>query len=585
MAVTDLGLLGSGQSSTAGTTLPVVNTTGAIIPAGTLLILAGTWDNIASVTAPTITASASGGGTWTARLAPLGSGVTTTAGSGIWHAVWTVLTTADIASGATITTLTSDQSAVKRVAVISGLSGATNTLRATVVSGTSTAGTPSVVTTGTALVAGDVVVGTIAGENSANPTADADTLNGSWSAVRALATSGGAANTNVTAGIQTKVVTATGAQTYNPVTANDSVAAVMTFTPTPPVAPTARTISGLVPSSTSVALTWADDTAAYPDPTYEIRRSTDNFVANDVQHATGQTGQTGYTVTGLTTGTPYWFKVIGTNASGSSTSNVVGPITPTVLTRSNTLEGGTPGTAVSTANSGGASGDAFNSLSGTTVFDNAFAHQGALSLKVSSNAGIALLAGWDWLATAGYRQTVYWRGYLYLTAYPTEQQSLMQVTHSVNNHSLKLSTTGILTMGTGSGGNAGTVPVALNQWVRLEGVEASGTNAIQVRLFNSPESTTPTDTIQLTASIFAGLRNVVFGGNALTVVGYAFWWDDVAVSEVDWIGPTGGVTRTGRPKVWTGSAWANKPAKVWTGSAWVEKPVKVWDGSQWVPAN
>jgi len=41
----------------------------------------------------------------------------------------------------------------------------------------------------------------------------------------------------------------------------------------------------------------------------------------------------------------------------------------------------------------------------------------------------------------------------------------------------------------------------------------------------------------------------------------------------------------GRPKVWTGSAWANKPAKVWTGSAWVEKPVKVWSGSAWVLAR
>lgn len=35
------------------------------------------------------------------------------------------------------------------------------------------------------------------------------------------------------------------------------------------------------------------------------------------------------------------------------------------------------------------------------------------------------------------------------------------------------------------------------------------------------------------------------------------------------------------PKVWTGSAWVEKPAKVWSGSAWVAKPVKVWTGSAW----
>ena len=41
--------------------------------------------------------------------------------------------------------------------------------------------------------------------------------------------------------------------------------------------------------------------------------------------------------------------------------------------------------------------------------------------------------------------------------------------------------------------------------------------------------------------------------------------------------PTGGLM-----KVWTGSAWVEKPVKVWTGSAWVTKPVKFWNGSSWV---
>jgi hypothetical protein len=38
----------------------------------------------------------------------------------------------------------------------------------------------------------------------------------------------------------------------------------------------------------------------------------------------------------------------------------------------------------------------------------------------------------------------------------------------------------------------------------------------------------------------------------------------------------------GRAKVWTGSAWAQKPAKFWNGSGWATKPVKVWNGSAWV---
>lgn len=35
-------------------------------------------------------------------------------------------------------------------------------------------------------------------------------------------------------------------------------------------------------------------------------------------------------------------------------------------------------------------------------------------------------------------------------------------------------------------------------------------------------------------------------------------------------------------KVWSGSAWAQKPVKVWSGSAWVQKGVKTWNGSAWV---
>lgn len=49
-------------------------------------------------------------------------------------------------------------------------------------------------------------------------------------------------------------------------------------------------------------------------------------------------------------------------------------------------------------------------------------------------------------------------------------------------------------------------------------------------------------------------------------------------------GPSAGSVGTGKIKVWTGSAWLEKPVKVWNGAAWVEKPLKVWNGSAWVLA-
>jgi hypothetical protein len=38
----------------------------------------------------------------------------------------------------------------------------------------------------------------------------------------------------------------------------------------------------------------------------------------------------------------------------------------------------------------------------------------------------------------------------------------------------------------------------------------------------------------------------------------------------------------GSVKVWTGIAWAAKPAKVWSGTAWISKPAKTWNGTAWV---
>jgi len=47
-------------------------------------------------------------------------------------------------------------------------------------------------------------------------------------------------------------------------------------------------------------------------------------------------------------------------------------------------------------------------------------------------------------------------------------------------------------------------------------------------------------------------------------------------------GGGGGGSRTGKAKVWNGSAWVSHPVKVWNGSAWVEHPIKGHDGTQWV---
>lgn len=90
----------------------------------------------------------------------------------------------------------------------------------------------------------------------------------------------------------------------------------------------------------------------------------------------------------------------------------------------------------------------------------------------------------------------------------------------------------------------------------------------------SPDSTTWTNLYSVASN------STVLTTSAIVVVEVGQWQteSDISSGYVDNVNVT---ARTGRPKIWTGSAMVNKPAKIWTGSSWVIKPYKTWDGSQW----
>jgi len=266
MAVTRLGLLGSAQDKVSGTTLAITNSSGATIPAGTLLAIAFTFDNHASVTATvTSLSNGAGGAAWT--LTPVnGSGASTTAGSGIWLRAGYVVTATAIAPSATITTITFANAVVAKAAVVTGYAGASATLRGTSGSGTGTGGSASATTSGTALVAGDLVIGFIGAENT-TITGDTDTIFGTWSTMVSIATSGGSGATNALAGIQDKIVNATGSQTFNPIGGGaDCAAQVISLQPAPPPAITLAAYGFYADGTESGAATLAaQDTAPSVD--------------------------------------------------------------------------------------------------------------------------------------------------------------------------------------------------------------------------------------------------------------------------------------------------------------------------------
>ena len=112
VAITDLGLLGTGSSKTAATTLAVVAST--TIPAGTLVHVTGCWDgNTTVTTAPTITLldHRRRHRRRQTTAAPRSAQGSPPPRRGVWHQSFRALTTRSISSGATICTLTSNQSA------------------------------------------------------------------------------------------------------------------------------------------------------------------------------------------------------------------------------------------------------------------------------------------------------------------------------------------------------------------------------------------------------------------------------------------------------------------------------------------
>lgn len=224
-----LSTLASANNRTAGTAIDV--TTTSSIPADTLLFMVIGADNTAAA-APQVSSFTNvvGGVTWT--LVPNASvystGTGTAAGDGTVGHVYYGVTTSVVNTATRLATVNFSASTVAKAINVVGFSETINPVfSGNAVTGTSTAGTPTA--TDASPVAGNFVIGAVIGENNAGATGDADTTNGTWSTISSISSSGGSAATNVTVGIQFKKVTATGSQTYNPTTANDSAVIIFDF--------------------------------------------------------------------------------------------------------------------------------------------------------------------------------------------------------------------------------------------------------------------------------------------------------------------------------------------------------------------
>lgn len=224
----------------------------------------------------------------------------------------------------------------------------------------------------------------------------------------------------------------------------------------------------------------------------------------------------------------------------------------------NSFEGGSNGTAVTVANSGGGSGDAFDAVSAVTGqtlnYDNTH-NRGTLALKAAtgSTSGRSVVA---WTTSIGTQTLVYLRLYVY----PTGNQSVAPylcrvlsggaVTSSTSRCALEFSASGQLILlnssATAIAGMTSALAIPNSAWTRVElKLTLSSTAAVgscEMRIYRTnPDGTSPDETLTNsgTANLGGSGDTYCFGICDTDANVGAIWFDDVAASTVDWIGPVG----------------------------------------------
>lgn len=212
---------GTGGNNTGATGLTV--TPGSNFTAGSLGVLVIALDNSGSAGANTVspaTATDSASGTWTRQQNGLFDNGAASAGAEV--SVYTIPSTSLTTAGSI--TVTFSNSVTAKAWALWEVTADAGKIATYLTGGVGTGATSNPTVTTSSITSGDAVIGVTAAEASAaSITGDADTTNGTWSTAQ---TAGfGSGTSGMTVSSQSKVTTATAAQTYNTTVAGDSIAA------------------------------------------------------------------------------------------------------------------------------------------------------------------------------------------------------------------------------------------------------------------------------------------------------------------------------------------------------------------------
>ena len=215
----------------------------------------------------------------------------------------------------------------------------------------------------------------------------------------------------------------------------------------------------------------------------------------------------------------------------------------------NSFEGGSDAVAITTANSGGSSGDAFDVVtstgSATANFETSQSAHGSLSgefaVATTENAHV------EWDATSWQAETEVWsRFYIRLTDATPASNFVVCRFENANTMAaeVQLRTGGTLALRDSlfTLRYETTATLSDNTWYRVEVhvVHSATVGHLELRLFADIDSTTATETIGNltdnwdTEAQSDSVRYGIGSNPGQTVTGYL---DDIGVSDVDWMGP------------------------------------------------
>ena len=210
-----------------------------------------------------------------------------------------------------------------------------------------------------------------------------------------------------------------------------------------------------------------------------------------------------------------------------------------------TFDTGANGSDVLTTDPGSPTAfDVRSVTSGSIKYDSSVTYGGALSAKFSFS-NVSAQTYLRWTTATGSLTNHYGRAYLYATSYPATTVGdhapfgFIQTSFS-NGPAVRVHTTGVLELDDGAFiGTLGSVPIALNQWIRIEWhvIHLTSGGLIEAKLFNNPTSTAPDEWI-----IFSNRNTGVDCGKLQlgsdnSGSGWIFWLDNVVAGATDWVGP------------------------------------------------